>query len=298
MKIQTKFKQALTKAILGVLVSGTLLTACSKDDNTEPEVIKPITEKPMKEVSGTLTGDVKFSSDTIYLLKGFVRVGKDDGTTIQSTGKLTIEPGTLIFGDRESKGTLIVQRGSQIFAEGEANNPIVFTSERSVGLKQPGDWGGVVICGKAVNNIPGGTGELEGGYGAFHGGTNDDDNSGIFKYVRIEYAGVAINPNQEINSLTMGSVGRGTEINHIQASYGLDDSYEWFGGSVNCTNLIAYRGLDDDFDVDNGFRGNVQFALGIRDANYADQSGSNGFEVDNNGSGSGDLPLQLQHFQT
>jgi hypothetical protein len=296
MKIQTKFKQALSKAILGVLVSGILLTACSKDDNTEPEVIKPITEKPMKEVSGTLTGDVKFTSDTIYLLKGFVRVGKDDGTTIQSTGKLTIEPGTLIFGDRESKGTLIVQRGSQIFAEGEANNPIVFTSERSVGLKQPGDWGGVVICGKAVNNIPGGTGELEGGYGAFHGGTNDDDNSGIFKYVRIEYAGVAINPNQEINSLTMGSVGRGTEINHIQASYGLDDSYEWFGGSVNCTNLIAYRGLDDDFDVDNGFRGNVQFALGIRDANYADQSGSNGFEVDNNGSGSGDLPFTAPTF--
>lgn len=296
MKIQTKFKQALSKALLGVLVSGTLLTACSKDDNTEPDVIKPVTEKPMKEVSGTLTGDVKFSSDTIYLLKGFVRVGKDDGTTILATGKLTIEPGTLIFGDRETKGTLIIQRGSQIFAEGEESKPIVFTSERSIGLKQPGDWGGVVICGQAKNNIPGGIAQLEGGYGAFHGGNDDEDNSGIFKYVRIEYAGIAINPNEEINSLTMGSVGRKTTISHVQASYGLDDSFEWFGGTVNCSHLVAYRGLDDDFDVDLGYRGNVQFALAIRDANYADQSGSNGFEVDNNGSGSGDQPFTAPTF--
>lgn len=296
MKIQTKFKQALSKAILGVLVSGTLLTSCSKDDNTEPEVIKPVTEKPMKEISGTLTGDVKFSSDTIYLLKGFVRVGKDDGTTILATGKLTIEPGTLIFGDRETKGILIIQRGSQIFAEGEESKPIIFTSERNIGLKQPGDWGGVVICGQAKNNIPGGIAQLEGGYGAFHGGNDDEDNSGIFKYVRIEYAGIAINPNEEINSLTLGSVGRKTTISHVQASYGLDDAFEWFGGTVNCSHLVAYRGLDDDFDVDLGYRGNVQFALAIRDANYADQSGSNGFEVDNNGSGSGDQPFTAPTF--
>lgn len=295
MSIQTTIKSAFTKATFGILVAGALLTGCSKDDNGSPKEEEE-TDKPYKEVSGVLTGDVKFYADTTYLLKGFVRVGEDDGSTIKSTGKLTIEAGTLIFGDRETKGTLVVQRGSQIFAEGDANNPIVFTSERGVGLKQPGDWGGVVICGNAVNNIPGGIGELEGSYGAFHGGSNDDDNSGIFKFVRIEYAGIAINPNQEVNSLTLGSVGRATEISHVQASYGLDDAFEWFGGTVNCTNLIAYRGLDDDFDVDLGFRGNVQFALAIRDANYADQSGSNGFEVDNNGSGSDDQPYTSATF--
>ncbi|HUH74756.1 MAG TPA: hypothetical protein VLZ75_10200 [Chitinophagales bacterium] len=296
MNIQKTMKNAFLKAALGLLISGAIFTACSKDDTDIKETKPPETGKPMKEISGTLTGEVKFYADTVYLLKGFVKVGQDDGTTILATGKLTIEPGTLIFGDRETKGTLIIQRGSQIFAQGEANNPIVFTSERGVGLKQPGDWGGVVICGRAKNNIPGGTAQLEGAYGAFHGGNDDDDNSGIFKYVRIEYAGIAINPNEEVNSLTMGSVGRGTIISHVQASYGLDDAFEWFGGTVNCTNLVAYRGLDDDFDVDLGYRGNVQFALGIRDANYADQSGSNGFEVDNNGSGSGDQPFTAPTF--
>jgi hypothetical protein len=252
-----------------------------------------IPAKPIIEVSGTITQNTTWTSGNIYRLNGYVRVGsdlniasvpgKDSGPT------LTIQPGTVIIGDRETKGTLIIQRGAKIIANGTAQNPIVMTSERPIGQREPGDWGGLVLCGRASNNQPNGVFELEGGYAAYSGGgatPDEDDNSGILRYVRIEYAGVPINPNQEVNSLTMGAVGRGTVIEYVMTSYGLDDAFEWFGGTVNGKYLIAYKCLDDDFDVDFGYSGNVQFGIGIRAATLADQSGSNGFEVDNNGQGS------------
>jgi hypothetical protein len=244
-------------------------------------------------LEGTYIQDrnVTLTADKDYYLIGFVRVGPipaagqtpqtDDGRT---EGVLTIEPGTVVFGDQATKGTLVIQRGGKLIAEGEVDKPIVFTSDRNPGERTPGDWGGVVVCGRARNN-EGPSVQLEGGYAAWHGGTNDDDDSGVLKYVRIEWAGIPINPNEEVNTLTMGSVGRGTVIEYVQASFGLDDQFEWFGGSVDGRYLIAYRGLDDDFDVDLGHSGNIQFGIGIRDAKDADQSGSNGFEVDNNGSG-------------
>ena len=116
------------------------------------------------------------------------------------------------------------------------------------------------------------------------------------KYVRLEYAGIPINPNQEVNSLTLGSVGSGTTIDYVQASFGLDDSFEWFGGTVNAKHLIAYKGLDDDFDTDNGFSGYVQFGIGIRGAAIADQSGSNGLECDNDANGSANTPFTSAIF--
>jgi hypothetical protein len=135
-------------------------------------IAKPIVEIP----EGFLQGTINWTADKIYRLNGFVRV--DEGA------KLYIEPGTLIIGDRESKGTLIVQMGGQIFAEGTRENPIVMTSENPPGLREPGDWGGLVVCGRAPNNVTAVTGqpvELEGGYGGFHGGTDPDDNSGILR---------------------------------------------------------------------------------------------------------------------
>lgn len=242
--------------------------------------------KEIVQVTGNITGNVTWTANKIYRLNGFVRV--QDGAV------LTIQPGTLVIGNRESKGTLIVQMGGRIIADGTADKPIIMTSERAPGLRNPGDWGGLVICGRAKNNITEATGqptELEGGYGGFHGGNNDNDNSGILRYVRIEFAGVPINPNEEVNSLTLGSVGSGTVIENVMCSYGLDDAFEWFGGTVNAKNLISYRNLDDDLDVDLGYSGNVQFALIVRGENLADQSGSNGFEVDNNGSGSNAQPF-------
>ncbi len=266
---------------------------------TIPVTVTAVPPTPIVEVKGNLEGNVTWTADKIYKLVGFVRVGQEDVFgTITKTGTLTIEPGTVIIGDRASKGTLVIQRGSKIIANGTVDKPIVMTSERNPGEKEAGDWGGLVICGKAPNNLPDDktNRELEGGYGAFHGGTEAADNSGSLKYVRVEYAGVPINPNQEINSFTFGSVGSGTTVDYIMASYGLDDSFEWFGGTVNCKHLIAYRGLDDDFDTDNGFSGYVQYGVGIRGTTQADQSGSNGFECDNDANGSSNTPFTSAIF--
>ncbi len=284
--------------------------------------VSAVPAKTIVDVTGNITSNTTWTKDKIYRLNGFVRVGKDEkpssGTVapvISSTAVLTIEAGTVIYGKTGTPGgTLIVQRGSQIQAVGTASAPIVFTSEKTPGTKKSGDWGGVVLCGKAKNNFTSANGllssstgtdmieELEGGYGGFHGGGSsaaDNDNSGTLKYVRIEYAGYPINPNQEINGLTLGSVGSGTTLSYIQVTYANDDSYEWFGGAVNADHLIAYKGIDDDFDTDNGFSGKVQFGLGIRDAAIADQSGSNGFESDNNAIGAqtdSNAPVTVAQF--
>ncbi len=261
--------------------------------------VSAVPAKQVVVLEGTLSGDIKWTADKIYKLKGFVRIGEDktkEGDQITKTGILTIEPGTIIIGERATKGTLIIQRGSKIIAEGTLEKPIIFTSERNPGEREAGDWGGLVICGKAKNNLPGGTGELEGQYGGFHGGTDENDNSGSLKYVRVEFAGVPINPNQEVNTFTFGSVGKGTKMEYLMASYGLDDSFEWFGGNVDAKHLIAFRSLDDDLDVDNGYSGNVQYAVCIRGASFADQSGSNGFEVDNDGQGSTAEPYTSGKF--
>lgn len=261
-----------------------------------PVAVSAIPPKTIVDVEGVIEGNVTWTKDKIYRLKSFVRVGEEAvAGTITKVGVLTIQAGTTIIGDINTKGTLVVQRGSKLIAEGTAAEPIVFTSGQAVGARNPGDWGGVVLCGKAVNN-QGANIELEGAYKGFHGGTANDDNSGVLKYVRIEYAGVPIIPNAEINSLTMGSVGSGTKLEYIQASYGLDDSFEWFGGTVDAKYLIAYKGTDDDFDCDFGWSGTVQFALGYRDGNLADGSGSNGFEVDNDANGSANTPFTAPTF--
>jgi hypothetical protein len=263
-----------------------------------------VTSKEVVTVSGIISTNTTWTADKIYLLDGFVRVGDDakrsGGTTITNV-TLTIEPGTIVMGKSSSKGGLIIHRGNKIQAVGTAADPIVFTSEKAAGSRSPGNWSGLVIVGRATNN-QGANVELEGAYGAFHGvgdvpiASPDEDNSGELKYVRIEYAGNPINPNQEVNSLTLGSVGSGTKISYVQCSYGLDDAFEWFGGKVDAKYLIAYRGLDDDFDVDFGYTGNVQWALGIRDNGNADVSGSNGFEVDNDATGSTATPYTAPVF--
>lgn len=261
-----------------------------------PVTVSAIPPKSIVDVEGVIEGNVTWTANKIYRLKGFVRVGEElVAGNVTKIGNLTIEAGTTIIGDIVTKGTLVVHRGSKLNAVGTATAPIIFTSGQAVGARNPGDWGGVVLCGKATNN-QGVNIELEGAYKGFHGGSTDNDNSGTLKYVRIEYAGVPIIPNAEINTLTMGSVGSGTVLEYVQASYGLDDSFEWFGGTVNAKYLIAYKGTDDDFDCDFGWTGTVQFALGYRDGNLADGSGSNGFEVDNDANGSANAPFTSPTF--
>ncbi len=231
----------------------------------------------------------------VYTMVGWVYV--HEGAT------LTIEPGTVIkCGNRNYDGreaatgtSLIIKKGAKLIADGTKDQSIVFTSTYAKGDRQAGDWGGIILCGKATNNN-GSSMTIEGGVDAIHGGDDDNDNSGILRYVRIEFGGYPYSTDNEINGLTMGSVGKGTIIDHIQVSYCGDDSFEWFGGSVNCKYLVAYHGWDDEFDTDYGYSGKLQFLLGIRHSRIADTSNSNGFESDNNANGTATEPYTSSVF--
>jgi hypothetical protein len=228
-------------------------------------------------LSGTISANMTLDAAKVYLLQGFVYVA--DGVT------LTIPAGTVIRGDQNSKGSLVITRGGKLMAEGTAAKPIVFTSNKAAGQRAPGDWGGVILLGKSTNNIPTGQGIIEGGLTepfGYHGGKDATDNSGTLKYVRIEFPGIAFAKDNEINGLTMGSVGSGTTIDYVQVSFSGDDSFEWFGGTVNAKHLVSIANTDDVFDFDNGFSGKLQYLVGQRDPKLADQAGqSNGIESDN-----------------
>lgn len=239
-------------------------------------------------LAGNITANVTLKSDINYILDGWVYV--------KSPAVITIEAGTVIKGKVDTKASLVIERGAKIMAEGTAAKPIVFTSAKAAGSRAAGDWGGLVICGNAVINVAGGEAEIEGGLGTKYGGTNNSDNSGILKYIRIEFGGYAFATDKEINGLTMGGVGSGTTIDYIQVSFSNDDSYEWFGGTVNCKHLIAFSGVDDEFDTDYGFSGLVQYIVGLRDPAVADISKSNGFESDNDGTGSSNTPTTNPRF--
>jgi hypothetical protein len=230
----------------------------------------------------TLTGNINttttLTSDKVWTLNGYVYV--TDGA------KLIIQPGTTIISDISEKGALCIERGAQIIAEGTSTNPIIFTSGKVAGERSPGDWGGIVILGRAKTNR---TSEptIEGGIGRPYGGTLDTDNSGVLKYVRIEYAGVAALPNSEINALTLGGVGSGTIIENVQTIYANDDAFEFFGGTVNAKNLYAFATADDDFDFDFGYTGTITNGVSKRDPQFVDNGDAgNGVECDNDGTGS------------
>lgn len=233
-------------------------------------------------LEGNITANRTLVASEKYILRGFVRV--------KAGATLTIPPGTIIFGDKATSGTLIVERGGRLIADGTANQPIVFTSAQPVGQRSYGDWGGIVLLGNAPTNKPTTT-LIEGIPDGPYGGNDPSDNSGILRYVRIEFCGIPITPGNEINGLTMGGVGRGTTIEYVQVSFCGDDAFEWFGGNVNCKYLISHRNWDDDFDTDFGYSGNVQFGVVLRDPAIADQSTSNGFESDNDANGTGDSPF-------
>ena len=234
-----------------------------------------------KIITGVINENVELPKGK-YILKGYVYVN--------NRAFIRFAPGSIIFGDTIQKGALIVEQNAKIFAEGTATEPIIFTSGKAPGQRKPGDWGGIAIAGNARTNRST-TPILEGGINAVYGGSLDNDNSGILKYVRIEFAGIAADPNSEINGLTLGGVGRGTVIENVQVSYGNDDAYEFFGGTVNCKNLIAFATADDDFDFDFGYVGNIQFGVSLRDPRFVDGGDAgNGIECDNDGAGSTATP--------
>ena len=240
-------------------------------------------------VSTNITQNTTWTRNNIYLIQGFVFV--------ESGATLTIESGTIIKGDKPTKGTLTIKQGGRINAIGTPTQPIVFTSNQPAGSRDRGDWGGIILAGRAPQNVPPAPGQplpkIEGGLtpDTYFGGNDPMDNSGTMQYVRIEFPGVAYSLNNEINGLTLCGVGAGTTLDHIQVSYSGDDSYEWFGGTVNAKYLVALNGQDDEWDTDNGFSGKVQFGVALRDPLFADQSGSNGFEADNDANGTNNQPL-------
>jgi len=279
-------KKLLTlTAIIGLLNSG-----CRKiemDGGTT--VVTPTTGTENTILEGRITENRTLKAGNTYKLRGLVYV--------TNGAVLTIEPGTKIVGETGQRGGLIITRNAKISADGTIDKPIVFTSESAT--PQRGDWAGVVILGNAPVNASfngvQGVGEIEGGINnsdglGLYGGTNPADNSGILRYVRIEYAGYAFLPDKEINGLTFGGVGNQTVVDYVQVSYANDDSFEWFGGTVNCKHLISFRTLDDDFDTDNGFSGKVQFGIVLRDSSVADISKSEAFESDNDANGSSLTP--------
>lgn len=254
-----------------------------------------------KNITTTLTLD----PSKVYALSGLI--------VVRSGGKLVIPAGTIIRATADlnsnpkNYGTIVVERGGDIEIEGTETEPVVITSAKPVGQRNRGDFGGVLIAGRAIHNLssePDYSVQMEGFNNvsfdanlARFGGNDPNDNSGSISYLRIEYPGVAFETNKEINGLTLGAVGSGTQINHIQISFSGDDSFEWFGGSVNSKYLIAYKGTDDDFDTDNGYGGINQFGIAIRDTSLYDltytlpsgSSTSEGFESDNEASGTANV---------
>lgn len=285
--------------VTGVAEGTATITATTKSGDKTATCTVTVSEDAAEVIEDTLEGNIiadrTISAANKNFLKGFVYV--------KSGATLTIEAGSVIKGISVAPGeraaSLIIEPGAKIIAEGTVDKPIVFTSDKEPGKRVTGDWGGLIICGNArVNRTNQPT--IEGGPGTHYGNTTSDEfngeSSGKLKYVRIEFAGYPLEPDKEINGLTFGGVGSGTEVEFVQVSYSNDDSYEWFGGTVNAKHLIAYKGWDDDFDTDFGYTGKLQFLLSVRDKDIADTSDSNGFESDNDGDGSTNTPFTKPVF--
>ena len=263
------------KKLLTAVLFSTILLSCKKELGGGTP---PINVPSQTTLTGNINQTTTLTSDKVWTLKGYVYV--TDGA------KLIIQPGTTIISDVAEKGALCIERGAQIIAEGTPEKPIIFTSGKNAGEKAPGDWGGIVILGRAKTNRSSEP-TIEGGIGRPFGGTNDADNSGILKYVRIEYAGIAALPNSEINALTLGGVGSGTVIEYVQTVYANDDAFEFFGGTVSPKYLYAFATADDDFDFDFGFTGTITNGVAKRDPQFVDNGDAgNGVECDNDGVGS------------
>jgi hypothetical protein len=251
------------------------LAACG-DDGTDPPDGPPEGDEVL---SGVITTDVTLDKNLVYVITGIVSI--DDGAS------LTIPAGTTLVGSTSVvPSAILVRQGGQIFSNGTAAEPVVFTSGRPVGSRERGDWGGIVINGRSICNFltqasPQSECVSEGVSGEF--GANPpvlDDDSGVMTYTRIEFAGYEASFGNELNGLTLNAVGSGTELHHIQTHFGLDDGFEWFGGTVNLKYALATGIADDSFDYSTGWQGYGQFWIAQQDPN--DPEADQGFEVDGN----------------
>lgn len=229
---------------------------------------------PSRILTGVISENTTLKKGT-YLIMGSVYVAS--GVT------LTIEPGAVLRGDSDSTGTLIVTKGARIMAEGSETDPIVFTSSKPSNDRKAGDWGGVIIYGDAPVNRYGGMissiYDSNPQYNVF-GGTNENSDSGVLKYVRIEFAGKKINEKTMLNGLTLGAIGRKTKIEYIQVSLAKDDAFEVIGGNFDMNNMISFQNADDDFDFSMGTICTVSNSIAIRNPFISDNTRSRAFEID------------------
>ena len=251
----------MKKLVFSLAVLASMFTSCSSDDSDNGSTV------PQTGVlSGNITQDMTLNAGTVYTLKG--------STYVKPGVTLTIPAGTRIEADTENEEVafLGIEKGAKIMAQGTAANPIIFTSNAT--NPAPQDWGGIVICGNAITNL--GTNVTAEVTGLTYGGTNPADNSGVLSHIIVEYSGNLINDDAEFNGVTFYAVGSGTTVNNIMVYQGSDDGFEWFGGSVNATNLAAIGCQDDSFDWTEGWNGTVTNL-------YSNQSSATGFSADSRG---------------
>ncbi|MCG8390299.1 MAG: hypothetical protein MJA30_32420 [Cytophagales bacterium] len=289
-------KSKLKSIFMALAASVFMFTACQETEVFDDAANQGTAASPSKPTqtlgNGSrvfITSDRTLFSDTTYFINGEV---------IVRGAALTIQPGTLIRGIKDTtpgdanilNSVLVVDVDAQIFAAGDPNNPIVFTSDQPAGSRAPGDWGGVIILGPDVVNQ--GTEQIEGLENPLtFGGSGDSRTagSGVIQYARIEFSGTILQDGNETNGLTVGGVSANTTLDHIQVSFGNDDGFEYFGGSVNSEFLVSWKTRDDDFDTDFGHTGYIQYAVSRRDNDFVSTE-ANAFETDNDGAGSNASP--------
>ena len=244
-----------------------LLAGCAGGDDTTDDTTGNDTGDTSVEcadgvcvLSGTITEDLTLTADTAWLLRGGVFIGDDENETV-----LTVEAGTIVYGESSTDGMLVIRRNARMIAEGTADAPIVFTSSKAEGSRARGDWGGIVINGNAPINACAEDSEGceafgEGGTG-WYGGSDADDDSGVLKYVRVEFAGTLVSPDNELNGIAFQGVGAGTEIDFVQVHMNADDGVEFFGGTVNARHMVLTGIGDDSLDWTDGWQGNAQFLV-------------------------------------
>lgn len=271
-------KRFVSSLALIMLFAGSAQAANCPAGTTE---LSPVGGKTTCQLQGTYTSNLTLTADKNWVLSGGVFIGEDN----KNNTEIHIQAGTKIVG-QSGADFLVITRGSKIFAEGTAQKPIVFTSAKSKNRKR-GEWGGIIINGNAPVN---GCGleddtdpnkrfcELEGeGSTGLYGGNNPNDNSGLLKYLRVEFAGFEITPDNELNGIAFQGVGDATEVDFIQVHMNADDGVEFFGGTVNVKHVLLTGNKDDSLDWTSGWRGKAQFVVVQQ---YDDQA-NNGIEADN-----------------
>jgi hypothetical protein len=288
MEISINYMQKSTRILGGLAIGAGLLFMhiAPVASNQAPPVNVPGIDKPVIVVTDEVTGTETWTNNNYWVLRGavFIRQG----------ATLNIQQGTTIIGESGSVGTLIVERGGRLNALGTREQPIVFTSDQPVGSRARGDWGGLIINGRAPVNRPGGLYVGEGDTG-ISGGNDPNDNSGSLRYVRIEFAGVEFSPDNELNGIAFQAVGRGGSYEFLQVHMNRDDAFEWFGGTADIKRAVATNAADDSFDWTFGWQGRAQFVIIHQRGDDADR----GIEADNSEFNNNDLPRsnpQLYNF--